>query len=440
VNQSTVISPISEEAPPRDFLLKHFPKWTLAHWCVVMAAASFLILAVLPEGRLNDFDVPTGGENVRVARSLAFHGTFANPFSTMNTGMTAHVAPVYPFLYSLVLRGFGTGYTALLTLWAVNVSFLALQFGLLPLLSLRLHLGVLPGILAAILGAFSLYAPIDTRWESFLAGLLLLLAFLFSERAFRSKHRYEALLAGALWGFVVLTNPVTVLLLAAWPLVLILTQPKPERARAIRLFSVMAGVALLITSVWIGRDYARFRAFIFVRDNLGLELSVSNNDCAAPSIRENIQSGCHARMHPNPNAAVAAQVAASGELAFNRARLHDSFVWIKAHPSAFWGLTIRRLRLFWFPVLDRWWEVFVVWSVTLLSFLGLGFVARKNHSLALLLLCAWILFPLVYYITQFEPRYRYPIYWTSLLPAGYALTEIFRRLLASSRQRAVTSG
>lgn len=428
MGQTTTISPISREAPSRDFLLEQFPKWTLAHWCVVIAAATFLIVAVLPEGRLNDLEVPTGGENVRVARSLAFHGTFANPFSTMDTGTTAHVAPGYPVLYSLILRAFGTGYAGLLILWAVNVSFLALQLGLLPLVSHRMHLGVLPGISAAILGAFSLYAPIDTRWESFLVGFLLLLAFLFSERAFRNQRRAEAFVAGGLWGLLILTNPVTVLLLAAWPLVLIFSQSQSQRARAIRLFSAMAGVALLITSFWIVRNYARFGAFIFVRDNLGLELSVSNNDCAAPSLRENIQSGCHARLHPNPNAAVAAQLVASGEVPFNRARLHDAFTWIRTHRVAFFTLSVRRLRLFWFPTVYRWWEALAVWTVTLLSFVGLGFIARKNQTLTMLLLSAWICFPLVYYITQFDPRYRYPIFWTSLLPAGYAITEILRKL------------
>src|SRR2546430_1525084 len=127
------------EAPPRDFLLERFPKWTLAHWCTVVAAVSFLVLATLPEARLNDFDVPTGGESVRIARSLAFHGTFADPFATIKTGVTAHIAPAYPFLYSLVLRLFGTHYTALLILWAASLACLALQLGLLPLLSHRLH-------------------------------------------------------------------------------------------------------------------------------------------------------------------------------------------------------------------------------------------------------------------------------------------------------------
>src|SRR2546430_661959 len=204
------------EAPPRDFLLERFPKWTLAHWCTVVAAVSFLVLATLPEARLNDFDVPTGGESVRIARSLAFHGTFADPFATMKTGVSAHIAPAYPFLYSLVLRLFGTHYTALLILWAGSLACLALQLGLLPLLSHRLHFGILPGIIGAILGSFSLYAPVDTRWECFFAGLLSLLAFLTTARSFQKESRIASLGSGTLWAILILTNPVAILLLAVW--------------------------------------------------------------------------------------------------------------------------------------------------------------------------------------------------------------------------------
>ena len=36
--------------------------------------------------------------------------------------------------------------------------------------------------------------------------------------------------------------------------------------------------------------------------------------------------------------------------------------------------------------------------------------------------------PAIYYLIQSDPRYRYPIYWTSLLPAGCALTETLLKM------------
>ena len=94
---------------------------SLPQLCVVVFAISFLVFAILPEGRLSDLSVPFGGEAVRVARSLATSGTFADPFASMKTGPTAHVAPVYPFLYALFLEVLGTGYTSLWAVWAMNI-------------------------------------------------------------------------------------------------------------------------------------------------------------------------------------------------------------------------------------------------------------------------------------------------------------------------------
>ena len=418
-------------APSQDFLLQKFPKWTLPHWCIVVFAASVLFLALLPEGRLQDIDVPNGAETVRVARSVAAHGTFADPFAALPTGPTAHVAPVYPFLYSLILRTCGTGYAALLVAWSLNLAFLALTLALLPVVSHRLRLGVATGIVAAALGTFSLYAPIDTRWESFLAGLLLLLAYSPTARALQAEKLAATFAAGALWGILILTNPVAVLLLLAWPLCFSLLRPSAGRSNGWKHFALVLVTAALVVSPWIVRNYLRFGTFIFVRDNLGLELYTGNNPCAAPDLATNIQSGCHARTHPNPTAAVAAQLAAGGEVAFYRADLHEALDWIAAHPRAFLRLTAQRIRLFWFPEAERRWESVLVWIVTLLSLPGLWIVARKNSSAACIIGAAWLLFPLIYYVVPSEPRYRYPIYWTSLLPAAYLLTQAFRRFAAN---------
>jgi hypothetical protein len=415
------------EARGQDHLLEKFPKRTLAHWCVIVFAVSFLILAVLPETRLNDSDVPNGAETVRVARSLASSGTFADPFPLMPTGTTAHVAPVYPFLYSLVIRMFGTGYTALRIVWTINLAFFALQMALLPVLSYRLHLGVLAGIVAAALGTFSLYAPIDTRWESFFAGTLLLVACLLSDRVLQDETITTAIIAGGLWGVLILTNPVVVLLLLAWPLCLLL-HSRPLSTSYLRRLAIILGLAMLIVSPWIARNYQRFGVFIFVRDNLGLELYTGNNSCAAPDLRTNIQSGCHATTHPNVNSAIAAQVAAVGEVQFYRAKMYQALDWIGSHRAAFLRLTAERLRLFWFPDANHLWEAILAWIVTLLSIPGLWVIAQKNPCAACVIGTAWLLFPLVYYMIPFEPRYRYPIYWTSLLASGCALAAAWQKL------------
>lgn len=409
--------------------------WGLPHLCVIVFAASFILFAVVPEGRLNDLTVPYAGECIRVARSLWASGTFADPFITKRTGTTAHVAPVYPFLYSLVLRALGTGYTALLVLWAGNVGLLALQMALLPWFSSRLGLGALPGLIAAGLGSISLHSVMNTGWECFLTGALLMLACLLTDDVALWRRTSGAALLGVLWGILILTNPVTLLLLAAWPVVKILTQPRPDRAALASRFALMVVAAMLTVAPWIARNYARFGAFIFVRDNLGLELYTGNNPCAAPTLQEEIDSGCHSQTHPNPTAAIAAQLAAEGEVPFNRARLHLALQWIGANRSKFLSLTAQRFRQFWLPDLDNRWEQIPVWGVTFLALIGFCVTARKNLLYAWLIGSTWALFPLIYYVVPSEPRYRYPIYWTLLLAAGCALSQL---RAFSTRQSAPT--
>ncbi len=47
----------------------------------------------------------------------------------------------------------------------------------------------------------------------------------------------------------------------------------------------------------------------------------------------------------------------------------------------------------------------------------------------------WSIYPLAYYVVASADRYRCPILWTSLVPAGYALAALapaFQRLLKTS--------
>ena len=52
-------------------------------------------------------------ESVRLARSLAETGQFANPFVPLDTGPSAHTAPVLPALLALLMRVFGDGVTGM---------------------------------------------------------------------------------------------------------------------------------------------------------------------------------------------------------------------------------------------------------------------------------------------------------------------------------------
>ncbi|HZU26735.1 MAG TPA: hypothetical protein VFA04_14515, partial [Bryobacteraceae bacterium] len=80
-------------------------------------------------------------EMEKIARSLAEQNQFANPYK-IDTGPTAHHAPVYPFLLSLVFRAFGYGATARMAQVSMNLVFISVALSLLPLLARN---GGLPG-------------------------------------------------------------------------------------------------------------------------------------------------------------------------------------------------------------------------------------------------------------------------------------------------------
>jgi len=377
-----------------------------------------------PEARLQDTAIPNGAETVNVARSLSEYGIFANPFASGDTGSTAHVAPVYPFVFALFLKALGTGYACLLILWVLTLALLAGQMSMMPWLTSQIGLGAGPGTVAAVLGVISMHASIDTRWESYLVGLLLLAAAVLTYHTSTWMTVSGAALLGAFWGVIVLTNPVAVLLLFAWPLIIVARAPKGRHP--LKSLAVLFGVAMLVVAPWIARNYVRFGAFIFVRDNLGLELALGNNPCAGATLAQNIASGCHHSIHPNSNPSVAKRVSSMGEYRFDQERLHEALNWIQENRKTFARLTIERVRQFWFPTLQRRWEMPIVWCITPLAFIGFALLWRSLRTIGLLIGVTWVFYPVIYYLVPGDPRYVYPIYWTMLLPAGYALTEFFR--------------
>jgi len=177
----------------------------------------------------------------------------------------------------------------------------------------------------------------------------------------------------------------------------------------------------------IAPNFGRVGGFSFARDNFGLELALGNNPCASATLAQNIASGCHHLNHPNSNTEVAKLVSSMGEYAFDQAKLQESLNWIRENKSAFGSLTIQRVRQVWFPTLERRWEMPIVWCITPLAFVGLSRLWRSRRTVALLLGTTWVLYPAVYYLVPADPRYLYPVYWTMLLPAGFALTNLLRK-------------
>jgi hypothetical protein len=222
---------------------------------------------------------------------------------------------------------------------------------------------------------------------------------------------------------LVLLNPAGLPVLIGW--VLFIAVKKYRAVKPTAWFAAAFAAVLMAGCLpWIVRDYRTFHRFVFIRDDLGIALHASNNDCAQPSLEANLNSGCSASVHPIQNRAEVESILRMGEVDYNRMRLGTAREWMAAHPGRFLELTRQRMADFWLPPHD-----WAIRAITLLSLFGLLAMARGARAPALFFAGALAVYPLLYYVVESNVRYRYPILWISLLAAGYLLSALERRSL-----------
>ena len=369
----------------------------------------------------------TGYESLQLACSLAETGNFSDPFRVLPTGPSAHLAPLFPAYVSLLVRFFGRDTSAGLALAWSAVAIIGLHLALLPFLSRHFGFGLSPGVVGASIFLFA-RPPLYPMWESFYVALLaIVLAFLMYDILEGRVSKTKVTLSGILWGIMLWTATVPVLIMLAWVAWVFAKIRLPRQQRLILLF-----LPFLVVAPWLIRNFVVFHHFIFVRDNLGLELAASNNSCATFSFMTNEFSRCFKINHPNEGLDQAERVRQLGEYAYNQTRLHEAVEWIRGNPKRFAELTWLRIVAFWF--LSRTGHllpdsrmppgVLTVWFMTLLSIPGLWLMWKKNPSAAGILVLWLLFFPPIYYIVQFDPRYRFPILWVTLLLAGFLIAEL----------------
>jgi hypothetical protein len=169
-----------------------------------------------------------------------------------------------------------------------------------------------------------------------------------------------------------------------------------------------AAIAVIVIVPWAARNWLVLRAPIFLRDNFGLELFLSNNDLAGTR-EEDAEAARYERWHPGSNAAVASEIARVGEPEYFRRLQSEAFGWIRSHPARFLQLTAARIWTWW---ASSW----LVALISLLAFAGLWNNRRTTAGKAAL--AGLLIFPAPYYVIQFNPRYTYPVLWLAALMAG----------------------
>jgi len=418
------------------------------HSKLVTRGLLFLVLFLVGTARLSPTynagaKFPLHPEAIHLARSLAFHHQFADPFRLASTGPSAYLSPAFPAFLALLIRLFGTGPQADFAFRFAAAAATAAQLALLPLLTEFVGLRLGAGLLAWFMG---ILPPILTfpEWEMAYAGLLAVIAtILFWVVLTHPKARFGwSASLGAISGLLLLTSASALPVLLAWFGYSIWK----FRTRVFHSGRWAAMVVLILVLIpWTARNYLVFHRWIPLRSALGLALEASNNDCALAGVRQSEASGCFFLHSPNHNPAEADRARTLGESEYNAMKLRDTIAWITNHPRRFAVLTAQRFYAFWFPNEGeslreeftrraRRRERLAIYLATILSVPGLLAILKAKREVGGILASWLVFFPPIYYIALFEDRYRYPILWVTFVCAGYSLayfaTAVVRRLIA----------
>jgi hypothetical protein len=127
-------------------------------------------------------------------------------------------------------------------------------------------------------------------------------------------------------------------------------------------------------------------------------------------------------MHPVDSVRESQILHQMGEVPYDRLKQTQAVAWIRSHPARFAQLTAVRFVEFWFPdPSEHPFRCWMMWATTLLSLPGTILMLRHRQRIGYFIVAVWLIYPTMYYVMVSSDRYRYPILWTSLLPAGYFL-------------------
>jgi hypothetical protein len=337
-------------------------------------------------------------ELASLARSIAEGRGLSSPFGG-DTGPTAFLAPGYPALIALIFRLLGYySFPSVLAILAMQTCFATLTVWAM-MLTARSLFGIRVANCAGMLGAFGgllLFVP-AIFWETSLSTLFLIGMIALALRcAHRPTPKLWAIM-GVSGGVAILVNPALALAMIgilAWTAYQ--TRSAPARLPVLGFLLLIA-----VFAPWPVRNLRVLHRFIPFRSNLGFELWMGNKAGGSGDFDDSL--------FPIANQQEHAAYAAKGEVVYMDGKEELAKVYVRAHPVEFVRTTARRVVWFWSGAGGRataWLGVMHASATSLLGLWGLLVLARRRPAEALLFLIPLGLFPLPYYITHADLRFR----------------------------------
>jgi hypothetical protein len=247
---------------------------------------------------------------------------------------------------------------------------------------------------------------------------------------FKSKPTgAKAIGLGVFTGIATLVNP-TVLSVAIGYLPIVYRKIKASAGYRTSLFAITLCCGLMTVSPWLIRNWTTFGRWVPIRSYMGANLYLGNSG----SGRAFIPASEFDLIQPQE----LNLLCKLGEIDYDNDCAKRAIAWIQGHPDRFFEVCRLRLLTFWgkevffggFPAIS-----FACVGVPfLVGFLGLLAALRERRELWPILV-PLLMYPLVYYVTHAQARYRFPIDMFILILLAYAI----HRVIAIVRKETVSS-
>ncbi len=375
--------------------------------------------------------VPFENEAGNIASALAQGRGFSDVFRKP-TGPTAWLAPVYPSLLGAIFRIFGQfTFASFLAAALLNCVFSAAATVPLFLAASRIG-GSAVAALSAWLWALcpaGVMLPFEWIWDTSLSAFLATAILWATIELTNNSNLADWIAYAFLWAIALLANPSLGILLPFFLLWLILRRSSAA-TRPWKFPALSAAIVILCCLPWTIRNYIQFHRLIPLRSNFPFELWLGNNDIFDEHAVGGIQ-----RITRFGETRLYTQL---GETAYMDEKRRLARQFIHTHPSLEARLIGRRLTATWLGTESPWRDFLSTDSLLIRSIflfnacltfallLGVIFLFLHRNPFAILLALVPLLFPLIYYATHTNLRYRHPIDPILLLLTALAAVSAFR--------------
>ena len=356
-----------------------------------------------------------------LAQSLLNGQGLSSPFG-VPTGPSAFVAPGYPILIAGVFRIFGSySFVSAMVVMCAQIALNLVTIWLMMWIA-RTLFDQRVAIVAGLVWACSLpliWIP-TIFWDTSLA-ICLMVGLLALVLRYCGKTTWLIwVFLGAYCAVTALINPAMILLLAAM-LGWLAWKDRKTQPYGI----ILAGLAFCVVfSPWPIRNAKVFHAFIPLRTTVGFELWMGNRHGATGYLDESL--------FPSFNSAELNDYKVRGEIGYTAHKSELAKQYIFTHPVSFIHLTGLRIVRYWLGAGNaKGSAIFVLHAALTFGFgvAGLWMLYRKRRvDIAVLFALPLLIFPIPYYITHAEFRYRLALDPLLTILAAYAVVALYQRM------------